>query len=138
MKFTRKERKSMRKTRKQRGGSPPLNDKTSFIYDVILLWRKEGGFVRKANDYNYYLSCGKSDDYNHHIHIILTDSPDVQRYLYKRNGKHDTAKDYGFAFFPDDRTYCVEKGHPAFWNVRRWTNFLYDRLCIDEYFGTCK
>lgn len=131
-------RRSSRKfSRKQRGGNPPLDDKTTFIYDVIARWKKEGGFIKKPNAYNFYLSCENEDNYNHHIHIILTDNSNEHRYLYKRNGKQDSANGQGYSFFNDSRNYCMEEYHPPLWNVKRWTAFLYERMCMDTTFGKC-
>jgi hypothetical protein len=133
----------MRKTRKQRGGGPPMTTKVGFILDIVTAWKRAGGAV-SGNEYNKYLSCDRYDNKDHHVHIILTDNPNVQRYLYKRNGRHDGVGDRGFAFFPDDLTYCMERGHPyqpknpEGWNVNRWVDFLYARLCVDNYYGSCK
>lgn len=116
-----------------------MDDKTVFILQVIMKWRNAGSFVKKANDYNYYLSCGNYDDRNHHIHIIFTDNSDAHRYTYKRNGWQDNADGAGYAFFSDNLNYCMEKGHPPEWNENRWVNFLYKRLCEQrEKWGSCE
>lgn len=116
-----------------------MNDKTAFILQVIMKWKKAGSFFKKVNDYNYYLSCENYDDKKHHIHIIFTDNSDTHRYIYKRYGEQDSANGRGYAFFSDNLNYCMEKGHPPEWDEDRWVNFLYYRLCEKrDKFGACE
>jgi hypothetical protein len=141
---SRKQRVSKRRfSRKQRGGNPPNDFQTTFIKGIVNQWKKNFGFVKVANSYNYYLSCDNKDDKKHHIHVILTENSLSHRYLYKRNGQHDTADNRGYAFFSDNQNYCMQKGHPAegeeldIYEYRQWCIFLYNSLCGGPW-GECE
>lgn len=127
---SRKQRRSIRKTRrtrKQRGGQPSL------IRQIAAVWRRRGYGSVKVHSGNYYLSCTEEDDRDTHIHMIES----AGRYLYKRDGEHDYADGSGFGF-EYGGTYCVEYGADTDWDADQWAGFLKERLCYQTEKGYCE
>jgi hypothetical protein len=72
MTITRSNRMSKSKTKKH---NITKKRKQKFIHDIIANWKKIGGGVTRDTTtiykYDYYLTIGKSPDYNNHIHLVL-------------------------------------------------------------------